>query len=296
MTPGTMLRALVPLAMIVIVCPGARAGDEPGGGDELLEKWMAVYQQHAEALDMSVVGDPERRLDLHAGSLLKYTNPVRGVQQHGAIYVWTLQGRPAVLASIWSAIDLMQPQVRKLNYEWHSLSAEDVTAKRNSELLWTSGEPGVEWHAFPEFGTVAASRPLRLVQMRRIARMLTAHIDTEESELRLLEQPIYRYPDDVPGVVDGGVFSYVMGTDPELLLMVEAAETDDGGREWRVACARFSNWPMQVSLKEREFWSCEHATPRRDRGRYYLWFAVERLPADLAGVEIAAPGAGDRRD
>jgi hypothetical protein len=285
MSRWTIAAGVIPLAFAAIVSAPAQSQETPAEPDRLLEKWMALYQERAESLDMRGAGDAERRLELQISALLRYTNPVRNVQQHGAIYVWTVEGRPAILGSIWSAIDRMQPDIRRLNFEWHSLSTDDITAEQNGSLLWTSGEPGVEWHDARESGPAAASRPLRLVQMRRIARSLTARIDTEESELRLMDQPIYRYPEGIAGVDDGAVFAFVMGTDPELLVLLEATSSGAGPPQWKIACARFSNWPMQVTLRGREFWSCEKATPNQDRGAFYLRFAVERLPADLEGVD-----------
>jgi hypothetical protein len=281
-----MTTAVILLAAAAIIAPAAHAQEASADPDRLLDAWMALYQERAESLDMRVAGDPERRLELQKSALLRYTNPVRNVQQHGAVYVWTIDGRPSVVGSIWSAIDRMQPQLRRLNFEWHSLSADDITAERNGSLLWTSGDPGVDWQALREFDPVAASRPLRLVQMRRIARLLTARIETGESELRLMDQPIYRYPEVVPGVEDGAVFAFVMGTDPELLVLLEATASDGDNARWRAACARFSNGPMQVSLKDREFWACGKATANQDCGAFYLRFAVERLPADLEGVDV----------
>jgi hypothetical protein len=281
----------IPLAIAASMSPAARAQETPAVPDRLLERWMALYLERAESLDMLVAGDPQRRLELQKSPLLKYTNPVRNVQQHGAVYVWTNEGRPAVLGSIWSAIDRTQPDLRRLYFEWHSLAADDVSAERSGASLWSAGEPGVEWQALREFGPVAASRPLRLVQMRRIARALTARIDTEESELRLMDQPIYRYPEGTAGVDDGAVFAFVMGTDPELIVLLEAAASDGGPPQWRIACARFSNWPMRVAIGDREIWSCEKVEPPHDRGRYFLWFAMELLPADLAGADTAGPQA-----
>ncbi len=279
----------IPLTIAAIISPAARAQETPAVPDRLLEKWMALYRERAESLEMLVGGDPQRRLELQQAPLLKYTNPVRNVQQHGAVYAWTNAGRPAVLGSIWSAIDGTQPDLRRLYFEWHSLTADDVSAERNGASLWSVVEPGVEWRALREFGPVAASRPLRLVQMRRIARALTAGIDTEESELRLMDQPIYRYPEGTAGVDDGAVFAFVMGTDPELIVLLEAAASDGGPPQWRIACARFSNWPMRVAIGDREIWSCEKVEPSEDHhGRYFLWFAMELLPADLTGVDATA--------
>ena len=63
----------------------------------------------------------QQRLTLLEKPLLFYTNPVRMNDQHGAIFLWTEAGRPAVIGSIWSAINRQNPSSRIVSHEWHSL-------------------------------------------------------------------------------------------------------------------------------------------------------------------------------
>ena len=76
-------------------------------------------------------------------------------------------------------------------------------------------------------------------------------------ELRLLPQPLYRYEltDKDSPVVDGAVFVYVwtMGTDPEVLLVIEARRTESGVR-WHFAPASFTNREAWVNDQDREVW------------------------------------------
>ena len=51
-------------------------------------------------------------------------------------------------------------------------------------------------------------------------------------ELRLLPKPLYRYESTDPEVLDGAVFALVSsaGTDPEIILLIEARKTPEGPR------------------------------------------------------------------
>lgn len=272
------LTGLLMAASVLCSAVPCAAGDEP---EKLLGRWMALYRERAQSIDMRPADDPERRFDQHAAPLLKYTNPVRSVQQHGSVFLWTRQGRPAVIASIWSAIDRDQPEMRRINFEWHSLCKEAVIAERSDQRLWNSSEPGIIWQTFRGSPAVAGSRRLRLLQMRQMARSLSARIKTSESELRLMPQPLYRYPERTSGATDGAVFAFVMGTDPEVFALIEAGPGDDGKPQWRLGLARFTNFPLTVKQGDRELWSCEMARPFQRTGKYFLWFAVEKLPLDL---------------
>jgi hypothetical protein len=105
---------------------------------------------------------------------------------------------------------------------------------------------------------LAATRGERLVQMRRLAQEFTGHVTVREnnrSELRLLPSPLYRYPAAKTGVVDGAVFALVVeGTDPEVLLVLEARESG-GQTHWEYGCGRFGVISMYVERKGKEVWS-----------------------------------------
>ena len=52
--------------------------------------------------------------------------------------------------------------------------------------------------------------------------------------MRLLAQPIYRYENTKGDLIDGGLFVFVLGTDPEAFLLIEARRPQSGAPEWRL--------------------------------------------------------------
>jgi hypothetical protein len=240
-----------------------------------------MYRSIAASIEMR---QERAALALHPSALLFYTNPERGNDQHGAIFLWTSEGRPVVLGSIWSAIDRQDPTQRSVTHEWHSLVENpDVTATRGGELLWTANEPAIKWETPQDSAAPGPTRSLRLVQLRNLARGISAHItEAGKTELRLMPQPLYRYPEisadkNSPDKRDGAIFGYSLGTDPELLLMIES----DGEQQWRMAFARLGGKPMTARDATRELWSCEKAVARVRQGKYFLYWRAEFLPANL---------------
>ena len=57
-------------------------------------------------------------------------------------------------------------------------------------------------------------------------------------------------------MVDGALFALVSsaGTDPEVLLILEA-RVSDGKMRWEYACGRFSDWELHVQRKDKEVYS-----------------------------------------
>jgi hypothetical protein len=106
-----------------------------------------------------------------------------------------------------------------------------------------------------------AERPVqRLAQMRELARDFKAATTKSGSphDLRLLTQPLYRYEDKASNILDGALFAFAEGNDPEALLHLAAAPTGDGkGHQWHYTLARLTTFPVVVRLHDREVFAVE---------------------------------------
>src|SRR5205807_10417010 len=137
---------------------------------------------------------------------------------------------------------------------------EKLLVSRPKEALneWKP-QAGLERKVLPDAGAPGTSAGARLVQMRRLAQEFTGYETDNEGkrwDLRLLPAPLYRYPQARSGVIDGALFTLVStaGTDPEVLLLLEAREAD-GKLRWEYACGRFSDRSLYVQRKGKEVWS-----------------------------------------
>jgi hypothetical protein len=92
--------------------------------------------------------------------------------------------------------------------------------------------------------------------MRSLARDFSAttrDMNDRQWELRLLSQPLYRYESTDPDVLDGALFAFVSsaGTDPEVILTIEARKPAGGGEPaWHYAVARFTDLNLWVRHKQ----------------------------------------------
>src|SRR5207249_2854547 len=99
---------------------------------------------------------------------------------------------------------------------------------------------------------------------RKIAEMFMGYLGTpmmRQQELRLLPQPIYRFPDSAD--VDGGVFAFVQTTDPEVLLLLRASpQTREAG--WEFAAARMTLVHAFLKVDDKVVWSVPWWNKERD--------------------------------
>jgi hypothetical protein len=200
----------------------------------------------------TITGDSQGKVALkfEAEPLLQWSNHVNG-SFHGSVFIWTAEGRPEVIASIYKKY-VPPPH---LGVEFHTLSAGRVTAERDGRPEWTPGR-GVDLVRIPGGPVPGESPAQRLRQMRALARELTA-TKTDRRDLtrplRLLTQPVYRYQSG-PEVIDGALFAFVEGTDPEIILQIEARR-GDRGPAWFYRPARMQNVALRIDRRGRELWS-----------------------------------------
>src|SRR5262249_9471507 len=179
--------------------------------------------------------------------------------QHGVVFLWLRNGRPATVGGIFSQKDASLPG-RRVMHELHALDREKLLVSRPAGALneWKP-QAGLARKELPDAGAPAATAGARLAQMRRLAQGFTGHETDGEGkrdDLRLLPAPLYRYPVAEDGVVDGALFTLVSteGTDPEVWLLLEARK-QGGNTRWEYACCRFSHRNLYVQYKDKEVWS-----------------------------------------
>jgi hypothetical protein len=239
------------LPLCLLLMPAAA---EPVDG--LSKKMLPIYLNEAEAYSLSIESAPKQAVELKKEPVFEWLNPARNTQQ-GAIFLWLRDGRPAALACMFSYPHHKYPG-RVIMHELHALDSEKLVVKRDEYNQWKP-EVGLARKELPDAAPPVETAGARLLQMRRLAQEFSGHsIDKEGRrwELRLLPTPLYRYPTAKTGVIDGALFGLVStaGTDPEVLLVIEARE-ENGKTRWEYACGRFSDWELRLERKGKQVFS-----------------------------------------
>ena len=104
-------------------------------------------------------------------------------------------------------------------------------------------------------------------------------LDDVDQELRLLPQPLYRFESTSPDSLDGALFTFVTGTDPELMLMIEMRPTKEGPA-WHFGAGRFTDLALKLRHKDAVLWTYESGL-QDDTQMPYLSRRTERRNATL---------------
>ena len=218
--------------------------------------------------------------------LLRWSNPGAG-RVYGDVFIGAVGGRPEVIASLYKWFD----PYTGFDAELHSLSASPVRLERDGKEVWNPQQPGVRMRDVPDAEAPAETPAARLRAMRLLARGFSGYLtdrrenkEGEQQILRLLPQPIHRYGDASTDLIDGALFSFVVGTDPEIILMLEARRGKDGPR-WQYGLARMNADELWVKHLDETVWSVPALDPgeRRDdpTAPYYL-MSLPQPEADAA--------------
>jgi hypothetical protein len=257
------------LGVIAMAANFARAEETPDAAQPPVNKVqidaaLELTSDEAGKYSFVIGGDAGRAVKLQAEPILRWSNPAVG-EVHGNVFLWTNDARPAAVGSLFK---WFTPHTHT-SHEFHSLTEASLVGRYDGREVWSAANPGVSFAPLASAPLRAATAAQRLLQMKRLAKDFAAtkhERDGAQQELRLLTQPIYRYAAPAQELLDGALFVFVQGTDPEVFLLLEARGRE-GQEAWQFALARMNGVGFNVRYQDREVWSVE-AMPWRDIGSH----------------------------
>ena len=219
---------------------------------EVRAAWQGEMQRRARAIKAAAIEQGKQvPVDILPEPLWRYDQPGK---QEGSLWACGRTGRPFALVgmefnqgldgSVWGF------------YEFVSLSSGLVTAAGEGDWKWWPKKPAPEFKPLPDGPAPAEDAAGRLGQMKELLRRFTASENPlPGKELALLEAPVHRYADPERGLLDGAVFVFADGANPEVILLLELRRADKASPpQWQYALARMSAAELWVNLDGTEVW------------------------------------------
>lgn len=249
--------------LVLFLCAGcglprAGADDDPDATAKARQKRLdAQFQESLGWYEVSA--NRNSRAILKPRPVLRWTNPTRKQEGEPTLIFWIGAGRPEALASVY-------PWQGSLVYECVSLArTEGLIAREDGRVVWSPRAPGVTFRDVPEAPAPAELGPARLLQAKAIAERFKVAITGADlssagrESMRLLPKPIFRYEmaeakTAHADLVDGAVFAFVQGTDPEAVLLLEAVRRSDR-RAWQYAFGRATGYGVEARLGPSVVWT-----------------------------------------
>ena len=240
---------------------------------EFMKKSVAVYELTLADGSDGRSSTPRRKAMLVPEPLLRWSN-IHG-DEDGTLVLWRAAGRPVAIAQVFSV-----DKGKLWLHEFQSLSAELFSLERGGHPVWTPSKAGLEFKTLADAPVPANTEAQRLSQMHALSRRFAASDDYGNNgnlwQLRLLSRPVYRYAKDKNAeaapdarLIDGAIFAYVVGTDPELLLLLEARQ-DGSQSAWHYALAPMTCFALTAMLDGKTVWRCPfRGAPYHPRDPFY---------------------------
>jgi hypothetical protein len=225
-----------------------------------MERQKRLDQQFEESLGWyQVFAGRASPAPIKPESVLRWTNAPRGQEGEPTLIIWADAGRPLALASVY-------PWTGHLVYDCVSLArGVGLTAREDGRTVWSPTKGGVTFRDLSDIPPPGTNARARLTQMKSFAELFKVTMfglkadQSDREEMRLLPKPIYRYKlDDAktvhPDLIDGALFAFVQGTDPEAVLLIEAIRHGDR-TGWQYAFGRATAAALEARLGASVVWT-----------------------------------------
>jgi hypothetical protein len=258
--------------------PRAQADGKPDQEDPNRQQRAARLRQMRDVAGAirayRVTQESREAVEVVAEPVFRFDDPARAYED-GTVWVWGRVGRPIAILELFRNIHSGPGWALALG----SLSTGRVRLEGQSRWLWAPEGPGLQLKPLAKAPAPAPQPTARLRQMREIAARCTAYEfwdpDNQRSELRLIRQPLRRYDDPQAGLLDGALFLFCHGTNPEVVLLVEAAGKDGSPTTWQYGIQRLGHAEMHLNLDGREIWQCGRIGNPLPSDPYYLVIVPE---------------------
>jgi hypothetical protein len=191
--------------------------------------------------------------------------------ENGTLWAWGEKGRPLAFVELFRGEDPRWVHAA-------TLTSTERIVMTTSDASWTPEKTQIEFAAIPDAPAPADKEAQRLRQIKDLARRFTAFENWEgqRHELRLLVQPVWRYSDAKQMLQDGAVFVLAHGTNPEILLFIEAQGKTLETSAWKFGAVRSGSAELHLAIDEKEVWKIEPAPGIVGRARDPYWLFLTR--------------------
>jgi hypothetical protein len=210
-------------------------------------------------------GDQQREIERVAEPIFTYSESTRESGHLGTMWVWGTTGRPVALLAQNKAYG--EPL---WGFELVAL-AEGVSVEMHDGWTW-SPKSAVQMKPLKDAPVAAESKIKRLTQLKGLAERftLTEQYFDESFVLRLLPRPVYRYQDDEAGLIDGALFNFAHGTNPEIFAVIECRK-EASGSVWSYGFLPLAGAGVTAQLDGTTVWTKEPTRESKAQELYSTW-------------------------
>lgn len=236
-------------------------GAEPGDSapkDEFAKDRLKYMLSALGKYDVVLDGDRDKKSVLDPKVVMRWSNPVGDVVD-GLLTIYTPGpgARPAMIAHF-------HLHGRVLNglemHEFADVHPGKVELFRGPRRIWSPQERYCKFEPLSAAPEPSPKAPLRLAQIKSMAQRFEVidgfrapNSEPQPQPLRMMARPTYRYGQEDGELVDGALFTYVLGTDPEACLSIEIHRSGKT-YTWEYAFFPMTIYSLDAKLDGKSVW------------------------------------------
>ena len=248
-----------------------KAGKEEPNVDE---EWRKDAEKVMNGIELEKLVDEEwTKVKLIQKPLLYYSEPTRA-HDRGSVWAWGEKGRPVAIVKLCQRDDLRS----KWQISITNTSGGKLRANRDNARWWRENESAVELKDVPNAPPPATEVQQRQLHLKQLALMFTGHEfwdpNNSRYELRRLEKPLHTYKDEDAGIQIGALYTLANGTNPEIMLFIEARIDPKNGTKaaWQFLASRTGHAELHLDYNGKEVFTVPRVSRAGPDQPYWLTF------------------------
>jgi hypothetical protein len=260
----TPFRALLMIAFLSVTSTALLAASQqppPNGAKPNPDKELSDEEQGVRRAAEKLVGeidveiqsdDKWTKVKRIEKPLLFFGDDTRG-HERGSLWAWGDKGRPIGVLELFQNTGM-----KRWEFGLTNTSGGKLRASRAGEPWWQENESDIVLKDVPGASAPAAGVPQRLRQLKLLSQKFTGHeivvASNSRFELRRIERPVHTYRDEEHGLLEGGLIILANGTNPEILLFLEArADPKDRSKAvWQFLVGRAAGVNLHLAFDGKE--------------------------------------------
>lgn len=229
---------------------------------ERYTNWMRTYAEGTLIKLQRTDEDEEQLAELVPNPVFRYSDEERAIPD-ATLWVWTRNARPV-------AFQKVEGNNHGGGQAWTicfaSLSEGLIYVDWPMGRKYAARKPGVTFIPVPGAVAPADNPRARTAQLKTLKERFTGRLNVDGegkggAETRTMAKPIFEYSDPESKLPLGAIFGMTStGTNPDLLLLIEARRDGDGKLRWEYAHARMTSNSVRVRLDDVEVWAEEEVS------------------------------------
>lgn len=223
---------------------------------ELFTNWMRTFAEGTKIVEKRET-KADQQAKLVPNPVFRYSDEERFIPD-ATLWVWTRDARPVAFQKV-EGNNHGGGQMWTICFA--SLSEGLLTVDWPVNRKFQTQKPGVNFAAFSNAEPPAETSRARILQIKALKDRFTGRLGIDAAgkggaETRSMAKPLFEFADPDSTLPLGAIFGMSStGTNPDLLLLIEARADGAGKLRWEYACARMTSASLVVRLDDAEVWS-----------------------------------------